>query len=102
LWQLKALLHRCDHLPFAAVTMQAFTTSRCSFCRGASLQQARPQARHQAAVSQCVVAKATTKASDFRRLTVEEIDQQVQDAKRSLLIDFRVQQVKSQVGITAK
>lgn len=78
--------------------MQAFTTSGCSFCTGTNLQYTRPQARQQAAVSHYVLAKATTKASDFRRLTTEEIDQQVQAAKRSLMIDFRVPQVKSQVG----
>ncbi|KAL0025086.1 hypothetical protein WJX79_007372 [Trebouxia sp. C0005] len=40
--------------------------------------------------------RSSTKASDFRRLTLEEIDQQVEEAKRSLLLDFRVKQVRSQ------
>lgn len=77
--------------------MQALTSSRCAYAKGVGVHGKRPQPTRQAAVGQRVVAKAPTKASDFRRLTVEEIDQQVQDAKRSLLLDFRVPQVKSQV-----
>ncbi|DBA95822.1 TPA: hypothetical protein ACH3X1_001371 [Trebouxia sp. C0004] len=75
--------------------MQTLTSSRCAFSQGVVLR-ARAEPARRAAVSQCVVAKAPTKASDFRRLTLEEIDQQVQAAKRSLLLDFRVPQVKSQ------
>lgn len=76
--------------------MQTLPASRCHFCKGAILRQQRPQARQQAALQACVTAKAT-KASDFRRLSDEDIEQQVQDAKRSLLLDFRVKQVRSQV-----
>ena len=78
-------------------TMQTFTSSRCAFYQGIVLRRARAEPARRAAVSQCVVARASTKASDFRRLTLGEIDQQVEEAKRSLLLDFRVKQVRSQV-----
>jgi len=78
-------------------TMQTLTSSRCAFSQGIVLRRARAEPARRAAVSQCVVARASTNASDFRRLTLEEIDQQVEEAKRSLLLDFRVKQVRSQV-----
>lgn len=76
--------------------MQSLTSSRCAFSQGVVLRRARAEPARRAAVSQCVVARASTRASDFRRLTLEEIDQQVEEAKRSLLLDFRVKQVRSQ------
>lgn len=79
--------------------MQALAASHCSFCRGARLQQV--QRRQQTVLSTRAVAeRAETSASDFRRLTNEEIDQQVQEAKASLFIDFRYQQKRSQVRLT--
>ena len=78
--------------------MQVLASSQCSFHKGVCLQRARAQPARQAAVKQCVVAKAT-KASDFRRLTEDEIDEQVQAAKKSLLLDFRVPQVRAQVRL---
>ena len=81
----------------AQVTMQLLASSQCSFHKGACLQRSRAQPARQAAAKQCIVAKAS-KASDFRRLTEDEIDEQVQAAKKSLLLDFRVPQVRAQVS----
>ena len=78
--------------------MQLLASSRCSFHKGGFLQQSRAQPARQAAAKQSIVAKAS-KASDFRRLTDDEIDVQVQAAKKSLLVDFRVPQVRSQVSL---
>ena len=82
----------------AQVNMQVLASSRCSFHKGGCLQQSRAQPARQAAAKQSIVAKAS-KASDFRRLTDDEIDVQVQAAKKSLLVDFRVPQVRSQVSL---
>lgn len=74
--------------------MQVLASSQCSFHRGTCLQRARAQPVRQAAAQQCTVAKAKTKASDFRRLTNEQIDEEVIDAQVSLYLDFRYAQAQ--------
>lgn len=81
--------------------MQIIASSQCCFHKGACLQRSRAQPARQAAAKQCIVAKAS-KASDFRRLTEDEIDEQVQAAKKSLLLDFRVPQVRAQVSLAVQ
>lgn len=81
----------------AQLTMQLLASSQCCFHKGAGLQRSRTQPARQAAAKQCIVAKAS-KASDFRRLTEDEIDEQVQAAKKSLFVDFRVPQIRAQVS----
>ena len=78
------------------VIMQMLASSQCSLYQGVCLQRSYAQPARQAAAKQCIVAKAS-KASDFRRLTEDEIDEQVQAAKKSLMLDFRVPQVRAQV-----
>lgn len=70
--------------------MQALTARHCKFSSSTAFAQQHPRATPCVRARNVTVQAAATKASDFRRLTVEEIDQQVQDAKRELLIDFRL------------
>ena len=79
--------------------MQGLANIQCSFYTGARLQGARAQPARQAAAKQCIVAKAKTKASDFRRLTDEQIDEHVEDAQISLYHDFRSLQRQSRVSL---
>ena len=78
--------------------MQALAPTQCRFCTGSRLQHA-PRPQHVVYSTRAVAQRAATKAADFRRLTNEEIDQEVQDAKASLFLEFRVPQKRSQVAI---
>lgn len=79
--------------------MQVLANTQCSFYTGTCLQRVRAQPVRQAAAKQCIVAKAKTKASDFRRLTDEQIDEHVEDAQISLYHDFRCLQRQSRVSL---
>lgn len=70
--------------------MQAFAPTQCRFCGTTAFAQQRPRAVQFLRSRNPAIQAAATKASDFRRLTTEEIDQQVQDAKRDLMLNFRV------------
>lgn len=70
--------------------MQALTSTQCKFCSNNAFALQRPRFSVCLRTRGVTVQAAATKASDFRRLSVQEIDQQVQDAKRDLFLNFRV------------
>merc|ERR1712071_170779 len=70
--------------------MQALSSTHCRFCRNAAFAPQRPRVNLCLRARGVTVQAAATQASDFRRLSAEEIDQQVQDAKRDLFLNFRI------------
>lgn len=72
--------------------MQTHTSNHCNLCRATSFQERRPLLRQHSVRRPTVLVRAAaeTKASDFRRLRIEEIDQHVEDAKRELFMAYRV------------
>lgn len=96
---IRLLWRQRSNSPRVVGTMQALANTQCSFYTGTCLQRVRAQPVRQAAAKQCIVAKAKTKASDFRRLTDEQIDEHVEDAQISLYHDFRTMQRQSRVSL---